>query len=87
MDYKIIENGLIPIYENNKKERSVNARELHSALESKRRFANWIKDKIKKYEFVENTDFVKRNNFVTVGNLSRPQIDYELISIYEKRNK
>ena len=78
MDYKIIENGLIPIYENKKKERSVNARELHVALESKRKFANWIQDKIKRYEFIENKDFVKRNNFVTVGNLSRPQTDYDL---------
>jgi len=78
MDFKLIENELIPIYENEKKEKSVNARELHVKLESKQKFANWIKNKIKKYEFVENTDFVKRDNFITVGNLKRPQTDYHL---------
>lgn len=74
----IIENELIPIYEDENKERLVNARELHNALESKRKFANWIQDRIKKYEFIENIDFFKRNNFITVGNLKRPQIDYYL---------
>lgn len=74
----IIENELIAIYEDENKERLVNARELHNALESKRKFANWIQDRIKKYEFIENIDFFKRNNFVTVGNLKRPQIDYYL---------
>lgn len=74
----IIENKLIPIYEDENKERLVNARELHNALESKRKFANWIQDRIKKYEFIENIDFFKRNNFITVGNLKRPQIDYYL---------
>ena len=78
MDYKIIENGLIPIYENEKKERSVNARELYNKLESKQKFAHWIKNRIKKYEFIESTDFFKRDNFITVGNLSRPQTDYDL---------
>lgn len=74
----IIENELIAIYEDENKGRLVNARELHNALESKRKFANWIQDRIKKYEFIENIDFFKRNNFVTVGNLKRPQIDYYL---------
>ncbi|MDO5555307.1 MAG: antA/AntB antirepressor family protein [Clostridia bacterium] len=45
---------------------------------SKRQFADWIKQRIKKYEFVENTDFVKHHNFVMLGNLKRPQIDYYL---------
>ena len=78
MDLKLIENEIIPIYENDKKEKSVNARELHVKLESKQKFANWIKNKIKKYEFIENTDFVKRDNFITVGNLKRLQTDYHL---------
>lgn len=78
MDYKIIENELLPIYENESKEKLVNARELHEKLESKQEFANWIKNRIKKYGFVENTDFLKHDNFIKVGNLKRPQIDYYL---------
>ena len=76
MDFKIVEEGIVPIYENETKVRLINARELHEKLRIKRRFANWINDRIEKYEFVENSDFIKRNNFVTVGNLKRPQIDF-----------
>lgn len=48
---------LIPINESNGK-RAVNARHLHAFLGSKQDFSTWIKDRIKKYDFVENQDFV-----------------------------
>lgn len=38
-------NELIPISDNNGK-KAVNARDLHSFLESKRDFSTWIKDRI-----------------------------------------
>ena len=57
MDYKIIENELIPIYESNNKERIVNARELHSIMKVGKDFTTWIKDRIKKYYFIENEDY------------------------------
>lgn len=47
MDYKMIENELLPIYENENKEKLVNARELHSIMKIGRDFTNWIKDRIK----------------------------------------
>ena len=37
---------------------TVNARELHTFLEVGRDFSTWIKDRISKYEFVENQDYV-----------------------------
>ncbi|ENN91053.1 antA/AntB antirepressor family protein [Bartonella schoenbuchensis] len=37
---------------------TVNARELHAFLEVGRDFTNWIKDRIKKYEFEEGKDYV-----------------------------
>ena len=43
---------------NNVKVQTVNARELHSFLEVGRKFSTWIKDRIEKYEFVENQDFI-----------------------------
>lgn len=64
MEYTMIENELLPIYENEKKEKLVNARELHEKLESKQEFANWIKNRIKKYEFIENEDFICFDKFV-----------------------
>ena len=80
MDYKIIENELIPIYENEKKERTVNARELHAKLESKQEFANWIKNRIKKYGFLENQDYFTIDNFIKRegSNLGNKVKDYNL---------
>jgi len=48
---------------NGEKKRFVNARELHSWLGVGKFFANWIKDRIEKYEFVENLDY-----FITIAN-------------------
>ena len=43
---------------------AVNARELHQKLGSNQRFADWIKNRIKKYGFVENQDYEVFHNFV-----------------------
>ena len=37
---------------------SVNARELHAVLESKRQFADWIKTRLEEVDAVENTDYI-----------------------------
>ncbi len=42
---------------NGEKKRFVNARELHTWLGVGKRFATWITDRIKKYDFVENLDY------------------------------
>ena len=44
---------LIKIYQGN----LIDARELHSFLGSKQKFSDWIKNRIRKYDFVENKDF------------------------------
>jgi phage anti-repressor protein len=49
-------------FDGNKK-RFVNARELHQWLGVGRFFANWIKDRIDKYDFVEDLDY-----FITIPN-------------------
>ncbi len=52
---------LIPINHqkiNQDKVQTVNARDVHEFLEVKDRFADWIKQKIKKYDFVEGQDYV-----------------------------
>ena len=38
--------------------KTINARDLHSFLEVGRKFSTWIKDRIEKYEFVEDQDFI-----------------------------
>lgn len=49
---------------NNKLINTVNARELHERLESKQDFSTWIKNRIEKYDFVENKDFISLHKFV-----------------------
>ena len=50
----------------------VSARELHEKLMVKTKFVDWIKGRIKKYEFIENTDFiaVSEKKETAQGNLS-----------------
>ena len=56
----------------------MNARDLHSFLGSKQEFANWIKNRIEKYDLVENVDYVVFDFFVKNSNGDRPQIEYAL---------
>ena len=54
-------NELIKLNEteiNNELMQTVNARELHQFLEVGRKFATWIQQRIEKYSFVENEDFL-----------------------------
>ena len=55
-----------------RKYHGVNARDLWKFLESKQEFANWIKDRIEKYRFVEGKDFLI--NFSK--SLGRPSKEY-----------
>jgi phage anti-repressor protein len=53
---------LIPIVEtslNGELTRTCNARDLHAFLDVKRRFASWIQERITKYDFVDNVDYIK----------------------------
>lgn len=68
---------IIKITEHNGK-RAVNARELHQFLESKYQFANWIKERITKYGFVENQDYEVFKENLKNSNGGRPQIEYAL---------
>lgn len=61
---KVFQDGLIKIYENDRQEQLVDARELHTALNNKRQFSDWIKQRIEQYGFVENVDFATFHNFV-----------------------
>ncbi|UBX28517.1 antA/AntB antirepressor family protein [Arsenophonus apicola] len=54
---------------------TVNARDLHSFLEIKNHFKDWIKDRIEKYGFIENEDFV---TFAEKTAKGRPSIEYAI---------
>lgn len=72
---KIFQDGLIKVWQNDRQEQLVDARELHEKLESKRDFSNWITDRIQKYDFVENIDFTTISSKSTGG---RPRTEYAL---------
>jgi phage anti-repressor protein len=53
---------------------TVSARALHKFLLSKQEFANWIKNRIEKYDFVDNEDYFIRR-FDVRGNLLKNSLD------------
>jgi anti-repressor protein len=59
---------------------SVNARELHEFLESKQDFSTWIKNRVDKYGFAENVDYLLHKFMEQVshqgGYRNRVKIDY-----------
>lgn len=55
---------------------TVNARELHSFLESKQQFSNWILNRIGQFDFVEGVDFIQLNKYIYSN--SKPRIEYFL---------
>lgn len=57
---------------------AVNARELHRFLGVGKDFSSWIKDRIIKYQFIENQDFEVFTDFGENPNGGRPQIEYAL---------
>lgn len=81
---------LLPIRENNG-QKAVNARDLHSFLESKQQFSDWIRGRINKYDFVEGKDFealyfdyqgnllnIRHHNFMKSENQQISKIEYAL---------
>lgn len=76
----------------NEVKETVNARDLHSFLESKQEFATWIKNRIEQYGFIENTDYVVDKIITQYNQIDR--IDYYLtidtakeISMVERNDK
>lgn len=50
---------LVNVWQTEKGNQAVSARELYQFLESKQKFADWIKNRIEKYGFEENKDYYK----------------------------
>jgi phage anti-repressor protein len=74
-EYRVVENGLVPIYADDTNDNLVDARELFEFLGSKQDFSNWIKGRLGSYGFVEGQDF--SINLSESGG-GRPRTDYYL---------
>lgn len=57
---------------------AVNARELHTFLQSRQDFSTWIKNRIADYDFVENQDFVVFHKNMENSQGGRPSIEYAI---------
>jgi phage anti-repressor protein len=55
---KVVASSIVPIYSDKEERILVNARDLHRFLESGRQFANWIRDRIERYNLVEGEDYI-----------------------------
>ena len=73
---------------------TVSARELHAFLESKQEFANWVKNRISDYDFVENQDFVKLHKKMELSKTGQMGIEYYItldmakeLSMVERNDK
>lgn len=70
---------VIKVTTNNRGQKLVSARDLYNFLEVKSRFNDWIKNKIKKYEYQENIDYVcLTKNLVTQTKAGREGIAKEI---------
>lgn len=56
----------------------VNVRDLHIFLESKQRFADWIKNRIEQYGFVEGQDYLLHKIMVQLPSGKKYQNDYHI---------
>ena len=73
----MLKNELIKVNEikiGEEDQRAVNARDLWKFLESKQDFSDWIKNRIEKYGFVENEDFI--NHKIMVSSSKKPLTEY-----------
>ncbi len=76
---KIFQDGLIKVYQNDRQEQLVDARELFYGLrgeDTQTKFTDWISEKISKYGFVENVDFTSFSQKNEKG--GRPTTEYAL---------
>ena len=81
-ELKIIDSEIISIYENDKNERLIDARELFYLVrgkETKTKFADWIKERLIKYKFIENMDYICFRNFTKANKYgNKTTIEYYL---------
>lgn len=73
-DLRIIENELVPVYVTSTGEKVVYGTELHAVLQVKSRFNDWVHNRLKDCEAVENEDFQAFTKNLVKG--GRPEKEY-----------
>ncbi len=70
---KVIENELVPVYETSTGEKVVYGTELYECLGSKQEYSNWVRNRLKECDSLENEDFTIILSKSTGG---RPKNEY-----------
>lgn len=73
---------LVPVRVTEKGNQAVSARELHQFLESKQYFANWIKNRIEKFNFKEGVDFYRKYYDVYGNEVDRDYYNIQKIEYF-----
>ncbi len=76
-----MENPLIEVHQSvigEESVASVNARDLHAFLEVRKDFSTWVRDRIRRFNFVENQDFVIFTQIGENSSRGRPGKEYHL---------
>lgn len=74
-------NNLVPTFQGllaAKNQTLVNARDLHQFLGSRQDFSDWVKKRIKEYQFIENQDFTSFAQFRENLQGGRPSKEYHI---------
>lgn len=72
---------LVPVFTGTISNQSIqlcNARDLHHSLESQQEFANWIKNRIKQYGFIQNEDYLTNLSNRSDGMAGKRRTEYHL---------
>lgn len=73
-ELKILENELVPVYLTSTGEKVVYGTELYGVLRVKSKFADWVKNRLKDCDALENEDFQSFSKILEKG--GRPQTEY-----------
>jgi len=94
MSNQDITTDLITINQSQDGAQTVNARDLHTFLESKQDFSTWIKTRIEQYGFAEGVDYLLHKFMEQLPSGAKQKIDYHLtldmakeISMVERNDK
>lgn len=72
---------LVPVFTGELQDKTIqlcNARNLWQFIESKQQFADWIKDRIERFSFIEGEDWVFHKFMKNLSAGGRPQTDYHI---------
>ena len=72
-ELKIVENGLVPVYETSTGEKVVYGTELHKTLGAPSAYREWVKRRLKDVDAVENEDFSTVEISTVVGGAPRKE--------------